>query len=314
MKFALKLTFWISVMLLFTCASILFRRFSENSTISTLKQSISKLDSSSKSIFFLGSSRIQRSVNSTLIEDSLRDWQVYNLGLLGNTLAQNIFLAHYIKSLPGNKVVFIEFTYYLSSYPETFEKAMEYLELPNFPNSYVEFLGKPLTPTKNYSFLEDLEIAFWKAMIQNQNAIKRIVFQDDFNGYHEIGYSPTNRNDVVSKESFLSLEKWQEFAQSKLDTNLFEKANQILKSQKQKEFNVVFLLPVTANDQVDFEGKIPAFNHLPKDSKWEYKEQFLKEIANPAHLENKNHMNSLGAFVYSQGLVNYIKANEKNWQ
>lgn len=274
---------------------------------------MAKIDSNSKSIFFLGSSRIQRSVNSKLIQDSLTTWRVYNMGLLGNTLAQNLYLAQFIKNLPGNKVVFVELTSYLVNYPESFESALEYLELPDFPNSYYKFLGKPIPSSKNYGFLDDFEAVFWNTMIQNQNVIKRIAFRDEYNGYNEIGYSPTNRNDVVSKESFLNQENLHVFALSKLDMNAYSRVNQALKMQEQNEFKVVFLLPITSNNKDDFEIKIPIFNKIPKESKWEYTGQFLQEMANPRYLENKNHMNSQGAMIYSQGLVKYIKANEKNW-
>lgn len=301
-------------MLLFAYASVLFRRFSRNSNIATLKQSIAKLDSTSKSIFFLGSSRIQRSVNSQLIQDSLSTWQVYNVGLLGNTLAQNLYLAQYIKNLPGDKVVFIELTSYMVNYPETFKTAVEYLELPDFPNSYYKFLEKPLPPSKNYGFLDDFEKAFWNTMIQNQNAIKGIVFREDYNGYDEIGFSPTNRNDIVTQESFLSQEDLLAFASCPLDVNIYGKVNQVLKTQKQNEFKVVFLLPITCNDKAEFEVKVPVFNKIPKEAKWEYEEQFLQDITNSKYLENKNHLNSLGAYVYSQGLVKYIKSNEASWQ
>lgn len=147
MRIALKLIFWTSLILLFVFVDVLYGRFSNHSNISEIKQSLSKLDTSTKSIFFLGSSRIQRSVNTKLVQDSLPIWQVYNLGLVGNTLAQNLYLAQYIYSLPGNKVVFIELSSYLFNYPESFKMALEYLEVPNFPNSYFRFMGDKLPPT-----------------------------------------------------------------------------------------------------------------------------------------------------------------------
>lgn len=293
---------------------MLLKRFSGHSNILVLKQSISTLDSSSKSIYFLGSSRIQRSVHVPLIQDSLKTWKVYNLGLLGNTLAQNLYLAQYIKKLPGNKVVFIELTPFILNYPETFKMALEYLELPNFPESYFKFLGRPVPPSKDYDFLDDFETSFWNMMIQNQNALKSIISQEDFNGYNEIGFSPTSRNDVVSSESFLSHDDLRVFSQSDLDPIMYDRVNQSLKMQQKNEFKVVYLLPVTSNEKADFEQKIPIFNKIPEDSKWEYQDEFLRMLANPSYLENKNHMNSRGAYIYSQGLVKYIKANENNWQ
>lgn len=315
MRIALKLTFWITLILLFIFADVLHKRFSNQSTISEIKQSISTLDASSKSIFFLGSSRIQRSVNTKLIQDSLSIWKVYNWGLIGNTLAQNLYLANYIYSLPGNKVVFIELSSYLSNYPESFKTALENLDIPDFPNSYFRFMGDKLPqPTKSLGFLKGKEDIFWNKMIQNQNTLKGIFFQDDYNGYNNIGFSPTSRNDVISKESFLNQDDLLVFARSPLDKLVNEKVNQTLKFQSRNSFKIVFLLPVTSNDKVDFKLKIPIFNNIPKDSKWEYDNQFLHDIANPTHLENRNHMNSRGAYVYSQGLVKYIKANESAWK
>ena len=88
---------------------------------------------------------------------------------------------------------------------------------------------------------------------------------------------------------------------------------QIIDQQKYKSFKAIFILPVTSNTKEEVKLEIPVFNKIPLNSKWDYDPHFLIMIGNPKYLENKNHMNVLGAKIYTQNLLNYIKTNEKEW-
>ncbi|CAM4196792.1 hypothetical protein EWU23_04935 [Cytophagaceae bacterium 50C-KIRBA] len=313
MRLALKLLFWLILLSAFVTAVDWHEKVSGTNKWEDLKSQLAAQKDTSNSMFFLGSSRIQRSVNPQVLAQALPNWRMYNLGLIGNSLAQNLFIAEYLKTLPGNKVVFIELTSFIPNFPDSFKQAGEQLKIPHFPSAYFSFVGKEEHQNKDITYLENMEVQFWERLIQCQNLLKSVIYQNDFNGYEEIGFSSTNRHDVFSTNSFLTTEDLHYLAHGPVDKIMHDRVNQALKKQVPQAFKIVFLLPVTSPEKLDFKRKIPTFNKIAGDSKWVYDEQFLREMANSANLENRNHMNSRGAYIYSQGLIKYIKANEKNW-
>lgn len=282
---------------------------SEKEVINTLKS----LNWGTQYIFFIGSSRVQRSVNSKIIQDSITNFQILNLGLSGSTLAQNLFLVNYLQKLPGRKVFFIELSPFQNNIPKSFINAARLLRISDFPQSYFAYIGKNQLAQKPISkIIEDVEIEFWDKLLNLQNFLKMKILKSNYSAYKAIGYSPTSKSMIGSQYLMFNSKYYHNYSAGHKDTVMMNRIRQILLNQRNDK--IIFFIPTTFSNENEISVELPVFYSLPINSKWEYDNQLLREIDNPANLENKNHMNSRGAYIYSQGIIKYIKANEKNWK
>ncbi|MDF5690857.1 hypothetical protein [Aquirufa aurantiipilula] len=275
-----------------------------------LKVSISSLNEKSRTLFFLGSSRIMKGVNPQLLNDSLPNWNTINLGMSGNSLAQNLFFAQFLSKQPGKKVLFIELTKFKTDMPLSFSSTGKILDIPNFPYSYYQYVNLN-KGVKNK--LENTEKVFWDWLIRKQTGIKSLLSGEVDESYKTIGFTPVYKSNYPFQDSFINRNDMVEFSHNDVDLETWERLQELLKLQKDGIFKLVFLMPLNYKTEDELALEIPIYKSLPFSSKWEYEDQFLKEITNSSHLEDRNHLNYRGAMIYSQGLVKYIKANEKNW-
>ena len=99
------------------------------------------------------------------------------MGLSGNTLAQGLFLAHYLSKNPGSKIVFIELTPFLNGFPNNFKDAGKFLNIPNFPDSYFFYIGEEKLGLNLPLLLNNLESKFWIKLLDLQTQFKQFFLK-----------------------------------------------------------------------------------------------------------------------------------------
>jgi hypothetical protein len=250
-------------------------------------------------------------INTDLLNDSLSNWNSNNIVVSGNSLAQNLYIANFLKAKPGNKILFIELSRFRKNYPNSFNSAAKVIGFANFPDSYfayVDYNQNLLFRVKN---VEDFFID-WVSFRQNQ--LKQLLTKEKFSRYQAIGFAPISFSSYNKVESFITEYDIQRFSNEVFDKETFIKINDLLSNQALGKFKVVFFLPVTSLNKSELKFSSPLFHVIPLDSKWEYDTNFLKTISKSNNLMDKNHLNYQGSVIYTQGLIKYIKSNEASWQ
>lgn len=311
MKLVLKLLCWVLVFLAILELIEIQTRPKDEKYEANLRASLSALNQKSATLFYLGSSRTMKAINPNLLNDSLPNWRSINLGMSGNSLAQNLFFAEFLSKKPGNKVLFIELTKFKSDPPITFTYTSKIVEIPNFPFSYYQYIN--FNQDLRMKF-ENTERLFWDWIIKKQIGIKELFSGDLDQSYKSIGFTPIVNSNYPYSDSFLTREDLVNYSHEHVDPETMERIQGILKLQVKRKFQVVFLMPLNYKSKDELALQIPIYSTLPSSLKWEYDDLFLKDIKKAKYLEDRNHLNYQGSLIYSQGLVNYIKANEKNWQ
>ncbi|MFL0162084.1 hypothetical protein [Aquirufa salirivi] len=305
---------WIAWVLFFVAVQELVERHTmpkDEKYEASLQASLSKINEKSSTLFFLGSSRIMKSVNPKVLNDSLSGWETINFGMSGNSLAQNLFFAQFLSKMPGKKVLFIELTKFKSEMPISFTYTAKVLGFPDFPFSYYQYIHV------NQDFrtkFENTEKVFWDWITKQQMGVKGLISGEIDQSYKIIGYTPIYESNYPHHDSFITRQDLVTYSKGKVDIEIWNRIEEIIKLQVKGNLKVVFLMPLNYKSKDELALQIPIYSTLPSSLKWEYDDLFLKEIKKANYLEDRNHLNYQGSLIYSQGLVNYIKANEKNWQ
>ncbi|CAM3402759.1 hypothetical protein [Aquirufa ecclesiirivi] len=304
-----KLVFWI--LFFSTLGAIAFKGLkTEREVIKFKEKSIfEKLNFKSKTIFYIGSSRVMMGINTDLLNDSLTEWKSINIGVPGSSLAQNLYLANFLKNKPGNKVLFIELSRYKKNRLNA--TATKALGFSNYLDSYNEYIH--VNPSVA-SVVKNWEFSFWEWLNKKQNAIKQLIFPEKKVKYEVIGFNPNNASNYRKTDSFITQKDKLNFANGSIDSEAMGKIHELLTVLVNSKCKVIFLLPMTSLEKSELKFSIPIFEAIPINNKWNYDSSFIQAISHPKYLADKNHLNYQGSVVYTQGLVNYIKANEKNWQ
>ncbi|MHA8054486.1 hypothetical protein VR611_00940 [Aquirufa nivalisilvae] len=267
------------------------------------------IKSNSKTIFFIGSSRVMMSINPDLLNDSLPEWSSINIGISGNSLAQNLYLANFLKNKPGFKVLFIELSRYKKN--RLNNNVAQTLGLINYPDSYYEFIHDRPSVT---SFLNNWEYIVWDWLYYIQNNIKQLISPNGIVMYQMIGFAPVYYFNFGKTDSFLSETDLLEFSNGTIDMEAMVRVHELLQGQVKGNYRVIFLLPVTTMEKSELKFSVPIFQNTPMNNKWCYDSSFIQAISHPKYLADKNHLNYQGSVIYTQGLLKYIKSNEASWQ
>ncbi len=305
---------WIAWVLFFVAVQRLVERQTmpkDEKYEASLQASLSKINEKSSTLFFLGSSRIMKSVNPNVLNDSLPDWETINFGMSGNSLAQNLYFAQFLSKMPGKKVLFIELTKFKSEMPISFTYTAKVLGLPDFPFSYYQYT---YVNQDFKSKFEHTEKMFWDWITKQQMGIKGLISGEIDQSYKIMGYTPVYESNYPHHDSFITRQDLVTYSKGKVDLEIWKRIEEIIKLQVKGHLKVVFLMPLNYKSKDELALQIPIYSTLPSSLKWEYDDLFLKDIKKAKYLEDRNHLNYQGSLIYSQGLVNYIKANEKNWQ
>lgn len=156
--------------------------------------------------YFIGSSRVQQSVNPQIINAYYKHINVFNLGIAGGTFLSNCIMADFIAQKNGCKVVFIELSPLLDQLP---------VSLFNF-SSQTGFSplnsALKLTSDQSFSARSMLALNIVNQYIFNSinvlEEVKKIIgYKKNENTQKWIGFKPSDQNDFHNTTSFVSWEE-----------------------------------------------------------------------------------------------------------
>ncbi len=262
---------------------------------------------SSTSYYFIGSSRVQKSVDPNNIKSTLGTQNIFNIGISGATFLENTILADYIIKTPNRKVLFIELSPILSSFSKT---SIQFYDTNNMtPFKTLNLLTNSLSLSKRLNFNFNIYNSYLFSKIAIREDIKNLINpQLDIDNRILMGYSPVIKNDTKSLSSFLTYQEMMVTDYSSVNfKNHYGYIDHLINLSKKHNTKIVFFLPLTYRSQKEKNIVIPLFRSLPKNMKLEYSKKFLDSMRNPKYLSDINHFNEAGAQQYSSLLFPLLK-------
>jgi hypothetical protein len=254
------------------------------------------------SFFFVGSSRVQRSIDPKIINAHYDGFRTVNLGISSGNFLSSCVMANFILRQRGHKVVFIELAPLLDELPDGLFKVSSETGLSPF-RSVLDLTG-------NHSFSERSMLI---VNIINHHLYNSITVREEVReifGYKMddsdqlIGFQSSDKNDAHDISSFLT---WQEINTNRsnaIDLTKYKTMIGHLENlAKSNNSRIVFFLPVTYNKQIEKSIAISLYQVLPYTMKLEFSAHFLEQMARKEFLMDGNHLNAQGATAYSRLLI-----------
>lgn len=274
----------------------------EMSPISTIAENnlfkYTRIDNKAPKVLFIGSSRVQCSVNPGILKAQLPEYDFYNLGMANSSVLYNCQLAHkLIPSLPQKSIIFIELSdlsilppanfFYFNSYADLYNLTKQKFSL-NFELNDIEKIGMSMVDIRAHIKLATYPQA---SLFKEVGFLKR-------NGLFK-GNTGAFVNEQEINQSGDALTPSQKNCLSILG-NLVENA-------RKRQIKIVFMPSLTIRKASERKYVLPIFNKIRPSDKWTYSDNFLGKIADTKYLYDLNHLNEQGAELYSLEVVNEIK-------
>ena len=295
----------ITILLVIICASVLLlKKYASRGDETMLNPFQNANAGADTSLYFIGSSRVQKSVNPKLLQDYFRNFQVINLGISGGNFLSNCVMAEIVLKRPGNKVVFIELAPILDELPDALYSVAS--QTTDFSPS-----GSARAFATNRSYAEQSTLML---TILNRELYKSVTIREelfDILGFNVrksnsnwIGFDPYDKNECEDARSFLT---WQEIhSETEVAVDLSKYAAMISRLEllaNEGDSRIVFFLPITIRERLEKRIILPLYRTLPDSMKLEFTPGFLSGLSQPGFLGDENHLNRRGAEVYSTSLV-----------
>jgi hypothetical protein len=251
--------------------------------------------------YFVGTSRVQRSISPAVLKNELPGDNFVNLGISNSSFLYSCKAAsNLLKQRSGKKVIFIELT-----------------GLSLAPSDSYYFL---LTPGDVWKVIrqhlsiqctqEDVSgLLFFMFSIHSD--LKKVVYSRlDLYGQPEIGFVEGMHDYAGSLHAMLTPESFTmktTVSPSLLDAYR-EAIKQLRKEAAEAGSEIQFMLPLTINKTSELHIDMAVFAQLPENMKWSYSGEFLKTMNNRQYLSDKIHLSAEGAIHYSHELSKFIKA------
>lgn len=284
--------------------NFLTKNFREDDPLSVFKRTI---ENAPEGIYFIGSSRVQASVDPSILKKLLGQQHVYNLGVLSSTFLGNCIIARRLmRSNKLKKTIFIELSPLVPYVAPTiieqekelnlriYDTAKPMLESASF-NERVMFL---LNIT-NYSLLDFFLIG--------HNARRLVGFYNSTTGFH-----PWETSTYNSYSSFLRPEDLETYEHSPCSKEYKRYISLLIREAHLSNTQLAFFLPINYRSKKEKAVVIPIFRSLPAYCKLKLSGEFLNEMSNPQYLSDVIHLNSRGSSQYSILLVEEIKRFKSN--
>ncbi|WP_438422584.1 hypothetical protein [Aquimarina macrocephali] len=258
------------------------------------------------SYYFIGSSRVQNSINPEILEEHFGNKNVSNIGISGSTFLSNCILADFLLKEKTSKVLFIELSPIKQELPNGF---IEFSKEAN-----IDILETIDELTKNESFRKRLLFKLhilnylYSKKISVKKDVKRILSQND-NKEREIGFISLNKNNFNSISPFITYEEINSPSIKNKNLTTYQNyINYLLELSSKKNSKIIFFLPLTYKNEKEKNIVIPLYHSLSDSLKIKYSKRFLNSIVNSKYLSDENHLNSLGAEKYTNLLSPLIES------
>lgn len=263
-----------------------------------------KVDNGTQNCYFIGSSRIRRSINPKILKDELPDVNFYNWGGSGFAFNNNLIMVEKLSQSQNNNIMFVEMSrvkffrsiQYLYMY--TFDDVCFELKMyfNNAPFSTIEDQINILNDIKSFiltifSISKDVNL-----VIDPKSFKKSYGFIADTAVFHGSEYYYLRSVDLLEKSKSAGLKN----SYKELIINT-------IKDVEGKNGRIVFLLPLQFTDSNEKELLLTIFNSIPDQNKLKYSRSFLNKIMNSEYLLDATHLNSKGAELYTHELLGEVK-------
>lgn len=249
--------------------------------------------------YFIGTSRVQRSISPSTLKADLPDYNFVNLGLSSNSFLYACKAAsNLMKNTSGKKIIFIELTglalapknsyYYLLTFQDVAEVVQQHMSVRCTSEDVRELLFF------SFSIHEDL--------------VKTIYPRLKPGGEPAFGFLEDGR-DSGSLASMLTPESFAVKTRTSPDVfNMYlEVIHNLRKEAEEKGDDIQFILPLMISEESEFAIDMSVFAELPEEMKWSYSDEFLITLYNRQYLSDHLHLNSKGAAIYSHELSAFIR-------
>ncbi|WP_152537390.1 hypothetical protein [Aquimarina pacifica] len=280
-----------------------------NNNLSSFDEIINVLSNPTQdtTYYFIGSSRVQRSINPEIIKKYFKGIDFQNLGISGSTFLGNCILSEHLLKKESPKVLFIE----LSPIK------------PKLSQHFIHFSTKAnlniFESINTFNSTNSQEQLLFNLNILNDYLFSRVSLKHDGRDLMQlnkskkkstIGFISTDENSHNSILPFLKYEDLETTKYKNENIDIYLKYMSYLEAlSKQTNSRVIFFLPVTYKKEKEKNLLIPIYNKLPNHLKLKYSEDFFQEITNSSYLLDKNHFNSKGAEKYTSLLCPIIKSH-----
>jgi len=249
--------------------------------------------------YFIGTSRVQRSISPATLKGDLPHYNFINLGLSSNSFLYGCRAAsNLMKQDSGRKIIFIELTG-LALLPT--DSYYRLLTLEDVGEVVKQHLSVRCTP-------EDVRgLLFFLFSIHGD--IKKIVYPRlNLNGEPAIGFMNDAR-DAGSLEAMLTPARYTIKPAISPDVlaMYMNVIHHLQQEAEEKGNEIQFILPLMIWEESEFIVDMSVFNQLPEEMKWTYSDEFLTRMYTGKYLSDQLHLNTKGAIVYSHELSEFIR-------
>jgi len=301
---------WVSLLVLFFIGLDYFLRRNEPMySEKTIKQ-IKQLSPSSRTVFFIGTSRTQRAVITDSLEKIYPDYQFINAAMPGIGFIQANFFISYLNTLPGKKLFIVELVRNKKMDNSAIMFAIHKL---NIPNGFA-IMAKENGLSTNPIFLVYWELKFYfnlqlnkldklRDWLKAEYGQKVSIIKPSF-----IGYRFSALNTYKSTETILSRERLRLSGINKIDTSFKNMVNNLIRNENDST-RYLFVLPYVSKGKYELPASVPVFNTIDSLHAWHYTNADLDSFNHSAYLMNINHFNHKGAKVYTRWVKERLKTS-----
>lgn len=237
------------------------------------------------SVFFVGSSRVQRGIITSRLEGENK---IYNAGISGSTFFHNMIRAEYLIKEHKAQHLFIE----ISPIQYSFRRA----HIPY--GIHLNYSTVKAISLRNYAdYIESYLFSF----LSLKSYVKELFMAKA--EIHRLGYI-ANEGSLYNKvNSFLKVEDLNKTYKYNITAylNFINHLNQLAEKEGTR---IQYFLPLTYKRQLEKEIDLAVFNSLESELKVTYTEDFLRSIMNSDYLYDMNHLNNKGATI----MTNYFNS------
>ncbi|WP_109300416.1 hypothetical protein [Aquimarina sp. AU474] len=287
---------------------LFFRSISPKKTETQFSTIVKNMNNKEKpSYYFIGSSRVQKSINPAILREKFHNQNIYNLGISGSTFLSNSILTDFLIQNHTPKVIFVELSPIIQELSTGLIQFADEAELDIFKS--IHELNKKENVLKKTRIGINTLNSYVFAKNPLKKDIKRIL------GVHHqkrnkkiVGFVPLDQNNFESTTPFITFNEINSLSIKNKDLSSYHNyINYLLELSSKHNTKLIFFLPITYKNNKEKNIVIPLYNSLPDSIKIKYSKKFIKNITNTKYLYDNNHLNNKGAEKYTYLLCSLIE-------
>ncbi|RYY53739.1 MAG: hypothetical protein EOO09_16920 [Chitinophagaceae bacterium] len=254
--------------------------------------------------YFIGSSRVQLSVDTAVIQRETGKTNVHNVGLSGSTFMTNCFVAMEMMKSDQPKVLFIELSAMLADMPVDKFRRSDSLDAAMYRTAKLFYRDRGLQDN-----------LLLRAEFFNRAISERLFYYDQLRTAFSAGnpgmrlnygYVATPGPGIESDKSILRWAEFDEFHNPPAVREYNSYFNRLYKAAAASNTRIVFFMPLTFGSDMERNLVIPVYNSLPETARISVTRALVDSLGDRKYLASANHFNAAGAAIYSRWLGNEL--------